>query len=279
MHQILKFLTRAAALLVSLNIHSNQQTFNAPDEHGERSIVVVIASYKNQAWYKQNLDSIFTQNYHNYKLIYIDDCSPDGTGDLVEHYVAEKGQTDRVTVIKNSTRVGALANYYTAIHMCKDNAIVVQVDGDDFLAHPTVLAKINDVYADPNIWFAYSQLLLWPANTIGWNQPYTKNNSLYGPRGGGPSHVRTFYAKLFKNIQREDLLYNGDFFSMAWDTAIILPMVEMAEEKHIAFIPEVLYIYNDINPINDHKIDRTLQKNLDAFIRNKTPYEPLEVLF
>ena len=46
----------------------------------------MVPSYKNAKTmlYKRNLDSIFMQNYTNYKVIYIDDNSPDGTGQFVQ---------------------------------------------------------------------------------------------------------------------------------------------------------------------------------------------------
>jgi glycosyltransferase involved in cell wall biosynthesis len=56
----------------------------------EKNIVIVTASYNNKDWYKQNLDSVFVQKYQNYRLIYIDDCPPDGTYELVKEYVEQK---------------------------------------------------------------------------------------------------------------------------------------------------------------------------------------------
>ncbi len=78
-------------------------------------IVVVIPSYNNKDWYKRNLDSVFNQKYHNYRVIYLDDASPDGTGPLVKGYIKEKKQNHRVKFIQNEKRVGALANTYRSL--------------------------------------------------------------------------------------------------------------------------------------------------------------------
>ena len=48
------------------------------------NFVIVIPSYNNAQWYKRNLDSVFAQTYKNFSVIYLDDCSPDGTGQLVK---------------------------------------------------------------------------------------------------------------------------------------------------------------------------------------------------
>ncbi|MCX5922437.1 MAG: glycosyltransferase [Candidatus Dependentiae bacterium] len=276
---MLHILFITAALIAPLILNGNSSSFNAADERGERSIVIVTTSYNNKIWYQKNLESIFKQNYHNYTVIYVDDCSPDGTGQLVEEYIQKNNQGHRTKLIKNSERMGALGNYYKAICMCNDTAIVVQLDGSDFLANDQVLSTINDVYANPDVWFAYSQFMMWPAQRHGWNHDYQERHSEYGIRECFPSHLHTFYAKLFKQIKLSDLMYKGELFQMAWDAALIHPMVEMAQAQHIAFIPEILYLYNDANPIGDDKVNRPLQRELEKFIKNKMPYAPLEKLF
>ena len=116
-----------------------------------------------------------------------------------------------------------------------------------------------------------------PMNEYGWNRSFSKNEYQNPniPRDYSPSHLRTFYAGLFKKISQEDLLHDGAFYSMTWDMAIMLPMVEMASEGHVHFIPDVLYIYNHANPLSDHCVDAALQSRLCRIIRAKKKYEPL----
>ena len=98
----------------------------------ERHIVIVVASYNNKDWYKHNLDSILAQDYSNYNVIYVDDCSPDGTGKLVAEYIKEKDIEHRIQLICNEERCGALANQYKAIHSCDDMSIVIIcIDNDN----------------------------------------------------------------------------------------------------------------------------------------------------
>lgn len=72
--------------------------------------------------YKRNLDSIFMQDYNNYHVVYIDDASPDKTGEHVKDYIREKGiPSERVTVLVNSVNKKALYNIYNGIHSyCPD---------------------------------------------------------------------------------------------------------------------------------------------------------------
>lgn len=248
---------------------------------GEKEIVVVITSYNNKKWYCSNLDSVFAQKYSNYSVIFIDDCSTDGTFDLVIEYIKEKKVSHKIKFARNPQRRGALANIYIAVKNCPDHAIVVLLDGDDILAHENVLSKINKAYADSNTWLAYSQFLIWPQGERGWNNYYDKKliDTAANRNDYACSHIRTFYAALFKKIKLEDLVYEQQFFQMSWDKAIMLPMMEMARDGHFTFIPEVLYIYNNANSLNDHKVDLELQKKLDMVIRSKKRYEALSSLF
>ena len=91
------------------------------------------------------------------------------------------------------------------------------------------------------------------------------------------SHLRTFYAALFKKIKLEDLLYEGEFFPMASDLAMMFPMLEMSG-NHAHFIKEVLYLYNRSNPLNDHKVDLKLQNACALYARKLPPYKRLKEL-
>lgn len=254
---------------------------NASDRIKEKNIVVIIPSYNNAKWYKKNLDSVFSQKYENLCIIYVDDNSPDGTGGLVQQHILEKNQSYKVTLIRNERHQGALANLYYAIHSCNDHDIIVLLDGDDWFAHDNVLATINNVYADPNIWLTYGQFKMHPNGKLGFCAPLSKKiveQKEFRKIKWCVSHLRTFYAGLFKKIKIEDLLYEGEFFSVSWDRAIMYPMIEMSG-AHFKFIPDILYIYNIANPINDHKVSRKFQLQLVQYIQNMSPYKEINSLF
>jgi glycosyltransferase involved in cell wall biosynthesis len=255
---------------------------NYINDKGERCIVIVTASYNNSKWYQWNLDSVFNQQYDNWRLIYVDDCSPDGTCELVQAYVKEKRLEHRVTLIRNTIRRKALANLYYAIWSCHDREIVIILDGDDRLAHDQVFSYLNAMYADPAVWLTYGQFREHPSGVPGFCEPmpdWVVQKNMFRKYPIAPSHLRTFYAGLFKQIKTEDLFYNSDFFPMTYDLAMMFPMIEMAREGHFRFIPEVLLDYNTANPINDHKVSKELQQKCDAVIRSRKPYDPIVIPF
>lgn len=247
----------------------------------EKSIVIITCSYNNSKWYEWNLDSIRTQKYTNYKCIYIDDCSTDGTADLVQEYIDRHNLHDTVILVRNSERKGAMCNQYTAISACNDDDIIIICDGDDRFAHRKVLRRINKVYSKFDVWLTYGQFREYPSGAIGFCRPMPARVILYNAFRSYvviPSHLRTFYAGLFKEINVEDLMHDGEFLPMVCDIAAMFPMIEMARD-HFKFIPEVLLEYNAVNDLNDHKVSKELQRKLDLVIRNRPRYKKITNLF
>ena len=84
----------------------------------QKSLVIITASYNNEQWIEQYFNSIVQQYYENWTLVYIDDNSTDNTLSAFKTLVHQHGIEDRVTLIRNDTRMGHLYNQYHAIHAC-----------------------------------------------------------------------------------------------------------------------------------------------------------------
>ena len=259
--------------------------------------VVLVTSYNNEAYYEHNLNSIFSQrSTRPFQTIYVDDGSKDATGRLVDAY-KEKHQLDdsQLLVIHNEVNLGSgIANIYNTVHnLIDDHKIVVCIDGDDYASFSGVLERLEKEYADPNVWMTYGRFVVYPSGDIwslcwGYDEETIKKRS-FREDSNVPSHLKTFRAKLFKQIKKEDLLdEDGNFYSKAWDMAMLFPMLEMCAPKdptqvnHSRFIEDtIMYIYNFENPIGDFRNSggRQEQIRLDRLIRSKQPYEPLNKLF
>jgi glycosyltransferase involved in cell wall biosynthesis len=243
----------------------------------QKPLVIVIPSYNNKDWYQYNLESVLKQEYENFRVIYLDDASTDETGRLVREYLADKDVKNRVTLIENEERVGALANIYRAVWRCSPAEIVVTVDGDDWLSHEFVLQRINEAYADPDVWMTYGQFNTFPEGLGFGAQPLPEwviQEGSFRSYDWVTTHLRTFYAGLFQKINKEDLLYKDRFFPVTWDLGFMFPMLEMSG-THSRFIPHVLYIYNVATPLSDNKLQRELQQTLETFIRKQKRYNPI----
>ena len=239
----------------------------------KRRFAIVIPSYNNEAYCERNINSALDQDYDDFRIIFTDDASHDQTFNRVSDIVNRSGKAGKVSLIKNDSRQGALANLYTMIHSCADDEIVLTLDGDDWFPDVGVLKKLNQVYQN-DVWITYGQYKNSHDGGCGVARQYSDSaifNNTFRQAAWGASHLRTFYAWLFKRIRKEDLMYQGKFFQMTWDFAMMLPMLEMSG-KHSQFLNDILYVYNLENPLNDHKIDKNLQHHLDKHIRGMTKY-------
>ena len=304
------------ALFFSSQLEGLQKKSPLPKQATEKAFVIVIPSYNNKKWCELNLKSVINQKYKNFRIVYLNDASTDGTEETVETVAlnlrssrkySEKAPvffhsmtfddsfsedisetTDRFanqinsspaffTLVNNVNRCGALCNLYRSIYSCLDEEIIVTVDGDDWLSDNEVLIRLNKEYSSNKIWLTHGNMIEYPKGGNSWCEPVPSKviarNAFREFKC--PSHLRTFYTWLFKKISLKDLLYNGQFFSMTWDMAIMYPMIEMAGERH-AFISTPNYIYNMSNPINDNKVNADLQNFLDRYIRSQEPYTRLE---
>jgi glycosyltransferase involved in cell wall biosynthesis len=273
----IKVLLMAAVFLLL----GNGDMFSADpvkDQVLEKPMVIIIPSYNNKKWYQANLKSALAQDYSNYRIIYVDDCSNDGMSELVQEFIQQNDVKNRIKYTRNEIRHGALYNIYCMVTSCRDDEIIVTLDGDDFLYNNQVLKRLNKVYQDENVWLTYGSLVLSPKVRESWWHAYDKKTieqSAYRDVEWEATHLRTFYAWLFKNINYEDFLFEGKFFSTTGDLAQMFPMLEMADGR-IAFIDDVLYVYNVANNLNDFRVCSELQKKYESFIRAKKRYARLE---
>jgi len=246
----------------------------------EKPITVVIPSYNNAQWYGRNLGSVLAQQYENYRVVYVDDCSSDGTYGLVKEYLAKHDAAGRVTLKKNERNVGALHSLYHAVHASDDRTIIIVVDGDDWLAHNGVLAHINKIYWQEEVLMTYGTFMIYPTGKVdpyGVCRPYPRETpNCFRACSWRASHLRTFYAGLFKLIKKEDLMSDGVFLPSSQDLAQMIPMLEMSGGRYRC-IEDVLYIYNHANSRNHDKDPVTLQRQtrLRQMIEHKPSYAPL----
>ena len=255
----------------------------------EKHFVIFSAGRNHSKWVKKHLDSIFNQKYDNYEIIYIDDASTDGSGELAAEYIKEKGMEHKVRLIINEERKYKMANQYHAIHeFCKDSDIVVEVDADDWLANNNVLSSLNKIYSNSNIWLTYGKYRNYPSGKPGYSRDIPKRVRRRNGIRRFPyafAGLRTFYAGLFKLIKKEDLYYQGKdeefrgkFTPITSDGSIMYPMLEMCQKGHYRFIKKVMHITNRkvSLPTKYSKRMLSIRKEVENRIKKMKKYPALD---
>jgi glycosyltransferase involved in cell wall biosynthesis len=277
---------RFAFLIATLFVFGNGLFFrlNADNIAAQPvEFVIVVASYNNEKWVEKNLQSCLLQTYPFWSCVYVNDNSSDKTGDKVEQFVQSHGLEQRFRIIHTNERGCPLKSHSTAIQMCDPKKVIVCLDGDDWFANDRVLEVVAKAYEDPKVWLTYGNYKSTDTSSLkSCCETLPKRvlkRALFRSHRWVTSHLKTFYAALFQKINKDDLYYKDQFYPMAGDMAMMMPMLEMASQGHIRFIPEVLYIYNVHNPLNEDKIDIGLQMAIDTQVRSQKKYKPLTNLF
>ena len=137
----------------------------------DQQLVVLIPSYNNSAFYEKNLNTVLSQktDTFDFEILYVDDCSPDGTAGLVEEFTKTNNLQGKISLIKNPIRCRAMRNIYMAIHRyCDDKKIVAVYDGDDWLLGDNAFTIITNAYKNPNTWMTYGSLTSTVHGPIQW---------------------------------------------------------------------------------------------------------------
>lgn len=129
---------------------------------------ILVITYKQQDLIRGCLDSILAQSVTPFEVIVIDDCSPDGTWDVVSEFARRYPQL--VKAVRNEVNIGVFANVNKISAMASGDLINF-VSGDDIL--PAGILAEYDRYiaehalsgADPYIIYTNADILM-PDGTL-----------------------------------------------------------------------------------------------------------------
>jgi len=255
---------------------SNPEEWNTYKLPQEKRIHVITPFFNAFDYLIRCIDSVASQNYDNWHMHLINDCSTDSSLDLVIQYI--KGRypnlIDHFTVIDNPVNRGAVYNQIVNIKRdVPKDSLVVLLDGDDALVNdPNIFNMYNNLFADDKTDYAYGSCWSEVDNIPLQSQPYpqwVKDQKAYRQykfNWGMPyPHLRVFRSKLVHNIEDESVFKdeNGEWFKAGGDNATFYNILEQADPNKIAVVSDIVMLYNDKNPLNDYKVNGEIQ-NINA---------------
>jgi glycosyltransferase involved in cell wall biosynthesis len=273
----------------------NRRFLNAEEivepKNDENTIIVVTPVYNAEKYIERCILSVAQQNYSNYEMYIIDDNSTDDTHKIACQVIDRLPQEiqGKFIVTSNERNCGAVANQVKTIAGQHSSDIIMLLDGDDWLVNdPSLFDKYNNIYNDGaeftygSCWSVVDNIPLiaqeYPPEVkanrayrnykFNWNMPYT--------------HMRTFRAHLMRYhlTTRGDSAFkdeNGNWLKAGGDTAVFYAMIEAAEPDRVVCIPDIVYHYNDANPLNDYKVNAEEQNKTAAKVLNKSPFIPGQI--
>jgi glycosyltransferase involved in cell wall biosynthesis len=237
-------------------------------------IIVLTTTYNCENYVERSLSTIMTQTYKNFKCYITDDLSTDETVERVKKFIKDD---DRFVLIENKTKMFQPGNYDQVIrgeYNIDDNDICVEVDGDDWLPDSKTFQRVIDTYNSGDVWLANGSFRYHDGRP-GFARPYTSFDDIRNETFT-LTHLRTWKVFLWRKINQKDLKdENGDYWGVAGDLSFMYPMAEMSGIEHYRFMNDINYIYNESNPLNDHKVNLPKVQTITQKIRRCKPYEKI----
>jgi glycosyltransferase involved in cell wall biosynthesis len=238
---------------------------------GDLRFLVFTAGFNSQKWVSKNILSVKKQTYKNFLHIVVDDATTDRTGQLIRRFHHE-----RMISYRNNKNIRWISNalQYINKHTMSEEDVIVVVDLDDWLANPHVLQKLYEIYTDHDCWMTCGGYAEFSGRRM--KKVNMKSPKIRKIREMGFTHLKTFKSFLWRNINRNDLKgQDGKYARCTYDRAIMYPMAEMATLNKIYFVDELLYIYNQSNPLSVCNIEGRNQKKNKRWFRGKKTYPRL----
>jgi len=243
----------------------------------EPRFVVMTCVYNADKWIGKCMASVRAQKYKNYVHVVVDDASTDKTWNEI---LIHDHQRSHLYRNKKNQKWIKNALQYLDRHIESDEDIIVILDGDDWLAHHEVLYFLYMLYKVSDTWMTYSLFQYPDGRDSSWIPRYPTEvlkNRDFRKFVWSFTHLRTFKAFLWQNLDKEDLKGpDGNYTPYTYDQALLFPMLEMCPYGRIKFIDNILYVYNTDNPLQVEKYDKVKQQALGRWFRSKPKYDILE---
>lgn len=155
-----------------------------------------------------------------------------------------------------------------AVSHCLLDDIVILLDGDDWLINNnTIFQYYNDLYSR-GYEFTYGSMWSLTDNIPLIAQDYpscvkeAKTYRKYHFNWKIPyTHLRTCLSKYFFTLDVDKFKVGGEWMCSGADNPLFYELIEQIEPSKIYANKEVVYVYNDKNPLNDYKIRSEEQNN------------------
>lgn len=232
----------------------------------EPVIFVICGRNVEPARFKRCVASLLDQHNGDWGAVVVDDASTNGMGDYMKVLLADF--RDRVTLVRNERRRGALYNTWNAIaNFCGNpDSVIITLDADDALIGGHVVDRVLEEYeggADVTVgsMTRLDKEKQYPAK---FSNPRWWDSNIW-------QHLRSFRKRLFDAIDVEDFKIGGEWVGLATDWAFMVPIIEMASSPRL--IAEELYLYEPATPKDDQ--GRRERDSIIAKILAKPPYPRL----
>lgn len=211
-------------------------------------ISVIITTYNRRAFLYQAIQSILMQDYPNKEITVIDDCSTDGTEDLMQRGFRNE---PRVIYMRNNTNSGPGNNRRKAFATHGDGDYVLFLDDDDYLVDMNYLSKAVEFHSQhpelsfvaANVFYEYSKANELKISNLGLSRLIKKRDYFMNFEKKGYPKPASTLTTVFKReaLMAMDILK----MNMVNDASIYLRSLLVGDAGFIDVIAGVYRIHGD----------------------------------
>ena len=140
---------------------------------------VVIVSFNQVDFISDCIDSVLCQDYKNIQIIVADDCSTDGTIEIIKEY-ANKYPQKIIPLLSDRNR-GLTQNIDSATNHC-DGKYISHLGGDDLMLKDKISKQVEFMERNPDCSISYHDVLAFDSNS---KEDLFLFSKKYKPREGG----------------------------------------------------------------------------------------------
>lgn len=219
-------------------------------------ISIIIPTYNRKLMLKDAVNSILKQNYSDFEIIIIDDCSEDDTKEIVSSY-----NSDKIHYYRNEKNSGAGITRKNGYNKCKGKYLVF-MDDDDYYLDSAFFSKSIEIFRNnKNVSFVSENSLIHYEDTNKYEfEPLNIKGMIRGI-----DYLKGFQTKFMKpnstfpTMFRKEILEKVGNIEMLNDSSIYMYALLYGD----AFILEDI-----VGVYRIHKTNITFNLKLDFLLAN-----------
>lgn len=195
-------------------------------------VSILMLAYNGERYVRNAIESILAQTYANWELVIVDDCSGDGTWELV----SEMAPTDhRIRAYRNEVNLGIVRNRKRAYSL-STGSLIGHVDNDDQLERYAIEEMVRAFTEFPEAMLIYSDMA--QIGEYGEHQLYSAARN-FDPKAlheHGWRHLGMYRRAVMAEVSG----YNDQLVSACEDGDLFM---QIAERFPVVRLPKPLYLY------------------------------------
>jgi glycosyltransferase involved in cell wall biosynthesis len=220
-------------------------------------VSILIANYNNGRYFQDCYDSIISQNYENWEVIIVDDCSTDDSVNIIKELIKKDA---RFKLYQNESNQGCGYTKRKCVDLASGDFCAF-LDPDDALFYYSLECSVEEFEKNNKIVATYSQLVFCDEN-LKPKEVFSKIKQIHNNKHffNTPIQISAFFV--FRRDAYLETTGINPSLKNAVDQDLYLKLLEIGDAK---FIEEVLYKYRlHANGISQQ---RSKQSAKDSFAK------------